>query len=197
MLINSATWVLLTHFTHEETEKLNNLPNQEELELECGLFYRFPNGSSNVSLNATRNSVLPKAVNSILIEFPLCLNEISWNSALWLDFCLLRSERTGLILHMETLEPSEDVSYASLFKSSSLPSSLVAEMVTNLSAMWETWIWPLGQKDPLEEGMAPQSSILTWRIPWTEEPGRLHTDFGVAKSQTGLRLTLSLFSTSF
>ena len=36
---------------------------------------------------------------------------------------------------------------------------------------WETWVRSLGWKDPLEEGMAILSSILTWRIPWTEEPG--------------------------
>ena len=41
----------------------------------------------------------------------------------------------------------------------------------------------LGQEDPLEEGMATHSSILAWRILWTEEPGRLQS-FGVAKSQT-------------
>ena len=37
----------------------------------------------------------------------------------------------------------------------------------------ETWVQSLGQKDPLEEGMATRSTVLTWRIPWAEEPGRL------------------------
>ena len=37
----------------------------------------------------------------------------------------------------------------------------------------ETWVWSLGQEDSLEEGMAAHSSILAWKIPWTEEPGRL------------------------
>ena len=44
--------------------------------------------------------------------------------------------------------------------------------------MWEmeeTWVWLLGPEDPLEEGMATRSSILAWRIPWTEEPGRLQS----------------------
>ena len=45
--------------------------------------------------------------------------------------------------------------------------SLVAQMVKNLPAMWETWIWPLGRKDPLEKRMATHSSILAWRFPWT------------------------------
>ena len=54
-------------------------------------------------------------------------------------------------------------------------SSLVAQMVTNLLAMQETQVQSLGQKDPLEEGMAPYCSILAWRIPWTEEPGGLQS----------------------
>ena len=41
--------------------------------------------------------------------------------------------------------------------------------------MSETWVWSLGQEDPLEEGMATHSSILAWEIPWTEEPGELQS----------------------
>ena len=48
-------------------------------------------------------------------------------------------------------------------------------MVKNLPAMWETWIQSLGQEDPLEKRMATLSSIFPWRIPWTEEPGRLQS----------------------
>ena len=50
--------------------------------------------------------------------------------------------------------------------------SLVAQLVKNLSAMQDTWVWFLGQEDPLEKEMAAHSSIFAWRIPWTEEPGR-------------------------
>ena len=54
--------------------------------------------------------------------------------------------------------------------------SLVAQLVKNLPAMQETTrvtcVPSLGWKDPLEKGTATQSSILAWRIPWTEEPGR-------------------------
>ena len=49
--------------------------------------------------------------------------------------------------------------------------SWVAQMVKNPPAMLETWIWSLGWEDLLEEGTATHSSILAWRIPWTEEPG--------------------------
>ena len=48
--------------------------------------------------------------------------------------------------------------------------SLVAQTVKNLPAIWETWVRFLGWEDSLEEGMATHSSILAWRIPWTEEP---------------------------
>ena len=53
--------------------------------------------------------------------------------------------------------------------------SLMAQMVKNPPAMWETWVKSLGWEDPLEEGMATHSSILSWRIPWTEEPGTLQS----------------------
>ena len=52
-----------------------------------------------------------------------------------------------------------------------LPGPLVAHSVKNLPAMQETQLQSLGQDDPLEKGMATCFSILTWRIPWTEEPG--------------------------
>ena len=48
-------------------------------------------------------------------------------------------------------------------------------MIKNLPAVQETWVQSLGQEDTLEEGMATHSSILAWRIPWTEEPGGLHS----------------------
>ena len=49
--------------------------------------------------------------------------------------------------------------------------SLVAQMVKNLPAMLETWVRSLGREDTLEKEMATHSSILAWRIPWTEKPG--------------------------
>ena len=53
--------------------------------------------------------------------------------------------------------------------------SLVAQMVKNLSAMYETRVLSLGWEEPLEKGMATHSSILAWKIPWTERPGRLQS----------------------
>ena len=51
----------------------------------------------------------------------------------------------------------------------------MAQMVKNLPAMQETWVRSLGWEDPLEKGMATHSTILAWRIPWTEEPGELQS----------------------
>ena len=51
----------------------------------------------------------------------------------------------------------------------------MAQMVKNLPAMRETWVPSLGGEDPLEKGMATHSSILAWRIPWTEEPGGIQS----------------------
>ena len=49
----------------------------------------------------------------------------------------------------------------------------MSQTVKRLPAMWETWVRSLGQEDPLEKEMATHSSNLAWKIPWTEEPGRL------------------------
>ena len=51
----------------------------------------------------------------------------------------------------------------------------MAQTVRNLLAIQKTWVQSLGQEDPLEKGMATHSSILTWEIPWTEEPGGLQS----------------------
>ena len=56
-------------------------------------------------------------------------------------------------------------------------------VVTNLPAMQETQVQRLGRKEPLEEGMATHSRALAWRIPWTEEPGRLQS-LRVTQSRT-------------
>ena len=52
---------------------------------------------------------------------------------------------------------------------------MVAQMVKRLSTMQETWVRALGWEDPLEKEMAIHSSTIAWKIPWTEEPGRLQS----------------------
>ena len=51
----------------------------------------------------------------------------------------------------------------------------MAQTVKRLSTMWETRVRSLGQEDPLEKEIAIHSSTITWKIPWTEEPGRLQS----------------------
>ena len=53
--------------------------------------------------------------------------------------------------------------------------SLVAQMVKNLLAVWDTWVQSLDWEDPLEKEMATRSSTLAWKIPWMEEPCRLQS----------------------
>ena len=55
---------------------------------------------------------------------------------------------------------------------------MMVQMVKNLPAVQETWVQFLGQEDPLEKETATHSSILAWRILWTEEPGRLYSPWG-------------------
>ena len=67
------------------------------------------------------------------------------------------------------------LSASAVLCSHSLGASLVAQMVKNLPAMRETQVRSLGREDPLEKGMATHSSVIAWRIPWTEEPGGLQS----------------------
>ena len=60
----------------------------------------------------------------------------------------------------------------------------MAQTERRLSTMWETWVRSLGQEDPLEKEMATHTSTIAWKIPWTEEPGRLQ--FMGSQSQTRL-----------
>ena len=63
----------------------------------------------------------------------------------------------------------------------------MAQRVKRPPAVWETWVRSLGREDPLEKEMATHSSILAWRIPWTEEPGGLQST-GRQESDTTERL---------
>ena len=74
--------------------------------------------------------------------------------------------------------------------------SQVAQMVTYLPAGQKTWIWSLGQEDPLEKWMATPSSILAWRIPWTKLPGGLQS-MGLQKVRHDWVNNTSLSFTSF
>ena len=60
----------------------------------------------------------------------------------------------------------------------------MAQTVKRLPAVWETQVQSLGWEDPLEKEMATHPSTLAWKIPWTEEPGRLHSPWGHKESDT-------------
>ena len=62
--------------------------------------------------------------------------------------------------------------------------ALVAQTVNNPPAVQETQVQSLGQEDPLEKEMAAHSSILAWKIPWTEEPGGLYSPWGLKELDT-------------
>ena len=68
----------------------------------------------------------------------------------------------------------------------------MTQTIKNLPSMWETWVLSLGWEDPLKKGMATHSSILAWRIPWTEEPGGLLC----RGSQSQTQLTNNTFFTT-
>ena len=74
-------------------------------------------------------------------------------------------------IHGLERSPGEGISYPLQYSWA----SLVAQLVKNLPAMWETSVWSLGWEDPLEKGKATHSSILAWRIPGTGEPGGLQS----------------------
>ena len=72
--------------------------------------------------------------------------------------------------------------------------SLVAQMIKKLPSMLETWVWSLGQEDPLQKGMVSHSSILAWGIPWTEEPGGLQS---MESQRVGHDWVTNIFTFSF
>ena len=89
-------------------------------------------------------------------------------------FCVL-SEHPNISFNSSILFVHlEFFSFFSNYSSDNLY-SLVAQMVKCLPAMWETWVQSLGWEDPLEKEMAIHSNTLAWKIPWTEEPGRLQS----------------------
>ena len=91
-------------------------------------------------------------------------------------------------IYVHTLPPCWSTNWSVYPSSLDLPikvsgASLIVQLVKNLPAMQETRVRVLSPEDPLEKEMATHSRILTWRIPWTEEPGRLQS-MGSQESDT-------------
>ena len=95
------------------------------------------------------------------------------------------SNPAGSSVHKDSSDKNTEVSYHALLQgifptqglNPRLPhcASLVAQTVKRFPAMLETWVQSLGWEDPLEMEMVTHSSTLAWKIPWTEEPGKLQS----------------------
>ena len=114
----------------------------------------------------------------------------------WLAYgCILALSSHGLFSVHVKYSPSVSTSYNDILqwyqscgiRIRDLPSrtSLVAQMVKCLPTMWETWVQSLGQEDLLEKAMVTHSSILAWKTPWMEKPGKLQS----MESQSRTRLS--------
>ena len=79
------------------------------------------------------------------------------------------------LLVWERRTPLQMGIYVTFPKGNLCPALLVVQTVKCLSTMWETWVQSLGWEDPLEKEMAIYSSTIAWKIPWTEEPGKLQS----------------------
>ena len=102
------------------------------------------------------------------------------------NFCSLASNQIqGPGSESAESYPLEHQEVSSVFKFNGFPGD---SDVKNPPAMRETWVQSLGQEDPLEKEMATHSSILAWRIPWTENPGRLQS-MGCKESDTSVQLS--------
>ena len=110
---------------------------------------------------------------------------ISWwlQSVLWMETEMENSIKMTLSEQCQVMQPQGELFFCGVFPTSDhlvLPTaldgaSLVAQRLKYLPAMQETWVRFLGWEDPLEKEMATHSSILAWRIPWTEKPGGLQS----------------------
>ena len=125
-----------------------------------------------------RDCVLFPSLLPLLAGMLMLMAVFVWNSYLgyevWAslkdgDWILYEYGATSSVLDCWCLLEKEYTSFFGPW----IVASLVAHVVKNLPTMKETQVWSLGQEDPLEKGMATHSSILAWRTPKTEEPGRL------------------------
>ena len=99
------------------------------------------------------------------------LGASSLSLMIWVILLLLVQEKETLVTKGNLCSPLRWIRGGQRI----LRASLEVQMVKNLPAMQETRVWSLAWEDPLEKGMATHSSILAWRIPWTEKPGGLQT----------------------
>ena len=104
----------------------------------------------------------------------------------FLEFFFLDTELQGLFVYFLAVTPLSVASFANIFSHSegcAFILFMVAQTVKCLLAMQDSRVRPLGWEDPLEKEMATHSSTLAWKIPWTEEPGRLQSMESQSRTQ--------------
>ena len=104
-------------------------------------------------------------------NFQISLEKRSWIHLKYQPMKLFHSQASkNMLIFIRSIGNRTDLNGFLL-----MSESLVAQMVKCLPTRWETWVQSLGQKDLLEKEIATHSSILAWKIPWMEEPGRLQS----------------------
>ena len=172
-------------------------PLEEEMATHCSTlawkspWAEDPGGLQSMGSQRVRHSLATERTHTqswVIVELTLRL-EKPRASAIWslrvsardidcdVDACCsyevpnMRSCREAACRHTRVLQNQTMLSSCNLFYKgrhfACLWASLVAQLVKNPPAMWETWVWSLDGEDPLENGKATHSSILAWRIPWT------------------------------
>ena len=100
------------------------------------------------------------------------MNNFKLNAEL-IDLCTSTWENIKVDKMEQLICPQELIKITEVSTKLHNETSLMAQQIKNLPAMQQTWVQSLGREDLLEKEMATHSSVLVWKIPWTEEPGRL------------------------
>ena len=91
----------------------------------------------------------------------------NWIRSYYLKSLQMKEQNHQRLLRLKTEQEAMKNKKMLLAQRTVFNISLAAQLVKNLPAMWETWVWSLGWEDPLEKGKATHSSVLAWRFPWT------------------------------
>ena len=141
----------------------------------------------HLNINFSLSLLATDLPSSVYYAFVLWVNQTNTSSTIKIDFSSGTSHATPL--KRTFLSQSSKGLIARGWSPCTCRHLWWNQMVKNSPAMQETQVWPLGWEDPLEKEMATHSSILAWRIPWTEEPGWL---WSMGSQETTEWLTLSL-----
>ena len=127
----------------------------------------------NIQINIVNFKDVRSLVGQFIILIMLLLLKISFKCIF--QSCLQRGHILGWVTLPTGFNFGEKPTFIPMELQTVTRASLMAQTVKNLPEMQETQVWSLGWEEPLEEGMATHSSILAWRIPWTEDPAGLQS----------------------